>query len=78
MSKADEGEIVEEEESGEEDDMGKYMFGSDDEDGDKPEEKKPEDKTEEQKPVQSLREVGSNFSMHSIHKNPLIVLYLGT
>ena len=63
MSKADEGEIVEEEESGDEDDMGKYMFGSDDEE-EKPEvtpevkpEQKPEVKTEEQKPIQSLREV---------------------
>ena len=70
MSKADEGEIVEEEESGEEDDMGKYMFGSDDEDGDKPEEKKPEDKTEEQKPVQSLREV-SSYMLSTHKKGPI-------
>ena len=63
MSKADEGEIVEEEESGDEDDMGKYMFGSDDEE-EKPEvkpEQKPEVKTEEQKPIQSLREVRSHM-----------------
>ena len=56
MSKVDEGEIVEEEESGEEDDMGKYMIESDEEE-DKSEDKSEEKKTEEQKPVQSLREV---------------------
>ena len=67
MSKADEGEIVEEEESGDEDDMGKYMFGSDDEE-EKPEvtpevkpEQKPEVKSEEQKPIQSLREVRNHM-----------------